>query len=257
MNNTIGNRIQYFRNRASMSQFDLETEIDASPGSLSRIEHGLTNPSKETIQKIAKALGLVHLEIIYIEGGFTEPPTEGEIKEAIDTIKNYFDKPETIAFMVDEHFKYIHASPTIKKIFGISDQMFKEKFFGTSLMEVVLNLDYRIADTIEPSEYEDTVYNLIERYYHTSGFMVDTEGYKENMEILERYPLGKKCWDRAKESKLGYNFAAKRNVTFVMNGQKIPFIYSNEPLIRQPRFDVVEYFTDSGVLDKILGMIYE
>jgi transcriptional regulator with XRE-family HTH domain len=255
--NIIGNRIQYFRKRSGLSQFELEMEIDASPGSLSRIEHGITNPSKETIHKIAKVLGLVHLEIAYMEGDFSEPPTENEVKEATDTVKDYFSKPETIAYMVDEHFRYIDASPTIKRLFGISDKQFKDQFLHTSLLEIVLNPVYGIVDSIDTELYEDVVYNLIERYYHTSGFMIDTLGYKENMKILDRYPLGLECWEKAKESTLSYNFAEKRSVTFVLNGEMIPFIYSNESLIRQPRFDIIEYFTDSNILKMILERIYK
>ena len=51
-----------------MSQFDLEVAIDASPGSLSRLESGSTNPSKETIHKISTALKLEPEELASLFG---------------------------------------------------------------------------------------------------------------------------------------------------------------------------------------------
>jgi|GEM_PF-2564083 len=55
---TLGQKIRQFRKRAGLSQFELELEIEASQGSLSRIESGRTNPTKETIVDISKTLKL-------------------------------------------------------------------------------------------------------------------------------------------------------------------------------------------------------
>jgi transcriptional regulator with XRE-family HTH domain len=54
----LGQKIRMFRQRAKMAQLDLELEIDAAPGSISRIESGKVNPGKETLLKIIKALNI-------------------------------------------------------------------------------------------------------------------------------------------------------------------------------------------------------
>lgn len=53
-----GNKIRTLRKRAGITQLELELRIDAAFGSISRIENGITNPTKETLFAIAKALGL-------------------------------------------------------------------------------------------------------------------------------------------------------------------------------------------------------
>jgi len=58
MNSTVGQKIKNFRKRAGKSQFELELDIEASPGSISRIESGEVNPTKETLTKIAEVLKL-------------------------------------------------------------------------------------------------------------------------------------------------------------------------------------------------------
>jgi transcriptional regulator with XRE-family HTH domain len=55
---TLGDKIKFYRKRAGLSQLELETRIEASPGSLSRIENGQINPTKETLIKIIDVLRL-------------------------------------------------------------------------------------------------------------------------------------------------------------------------------------------------------
>ncbi len=65
---TLGKKIKQFRKRAGLSQLSLELAIEASPGSLSRIENGKVNPTKETIIDIARVLELETREIASLFG---------------------------------------------------------------------------------------------------------------------------------------------------------------------------------------------
>jgi len=60
---TFGEKIRFFRNRARMSQMDIEVEADIAYGTVSKIERNLIDPTKETIHKIAIALNLSGKEI--------------------------------------------------------------------------------------------------------------------------------------------------------------------------------------------------
>jgi len=48
----LGEKIKTYRNRAGISQLDLEMEIGASPGSISRIENGVINSKKRLSSKL-------------------------------------------------------------------------------------------------------------------------------------------------------------------------------------------------------------
>lgn len=65
---TIGEKIRNYRTQRQFSQLDLETEAGMANGSVSRIEHGSTNPTKETIADIALALKLNAHEIANLYG---------------------------------------------------------------------------------------------------------------------------------------------------------------------------------------------
>lgn len=79
-NLTFGEKIKYFRKRANISQLVLETEIGAACGSLSRIEHGIVNPTKETLFQIARVLKLNSYETAYLFGIFIENISETSVE---------------------------------------------------------------------------------------------------------------------------------------------------------------------------------
>jgi len=65
---TLGDKIKYYRQRAKKSQLDLELETGLSTGTISRIENGNINPTKETLTRIAERLSLKPSEIAYLLG---------------------------------------------------------------------------------------------------------------------------------------------------------------------------------------------
>jgi len=68
MQNNLGQKIKKFRKRAGMSQLELEAAIGASPGSISRMESGKVNPSKETLNEISNALNISSEEAASLHG---------------------------------------------------------------------------------------------------------------------------------------------------------------------------------------------
>ena len=61
---SLGEKLRKYRIRKGMTQLELELEIDASLGSISRIENGQVNPTKETLKKIEKVLKLSKREVL-------------------------------------------------------------------------------------------------------------------------------------------------------------------------------------------------
>jgi transcriptional regulator with XRE-family HTH domain len=74
----IGSKIRVMRKRAGLSQLDLETLMNASPGSISRLEAGKVNPSKETIFEIIEKLQLQGEEIVSL---FEINPAKSKISD--------------------------------------------------------------------------------------------------------------------------------------------------------------------------------
>jgi len=105
MNNTVGQKIKNFRKRSGKSQFELELDIDASPGSISRIESGEVNPTKETIKKIAVTLELSSAETGELLGveilGMDQPIA------AIASFSKYLEIDEVLEKAVDSLYQIL------------------------------------------------------------------------------------------------------------------------------------------------------
>jgi transcriptional regulator with XRE-family HTH domain len=104
MDNTVGEKIRKFRKRSGISQFELELRIDASPGSISRIESGQVNPTKETLQKISKVLHLTEIEQANVFG----------IES--DFYKNYLNQLADLITQNDSNFLQNAASKFLKEL---------------------------------------------------------------------------------------------------------------------------------------------
>lgn len=82
----LGQRIKYFRKRSKLSQMELELRINASFGSVSRMENGITNPTKETLFSIAEALELSAVETATLFGINISEENTDFITELFDNI---------------------------------------------------------------------------------------------------------------------------------------------------------------------------
>ncbi|MBD3363222.1 helix-turn-helix domain-containing protein [Candidatus Dojkabacteria bacterium] len=98
----LGKKIKQYRNKAKLSQFELELEINASPGSISRIETGKINPTRRTLGKIAKALKLKPSQIANLLG--LNILTPEELISAINRVSKCLDLNTTLQTAVDIMF---------------------------------------------------------------------------------------------------------------------------------------------------------
>lgn len=99
-NYTLGQKIKMFRTQAGMSQLELELSIDAAQGSLSRIESGKVNPTKETLIKIAEALHLDENQV----GSLFQIPTDSTIQaiSIISSFTQFLDLDKVLQTAVNE-----------------------------------------------------------------------------------------------------------------------------------------------------------
>lgn len=120
-NLTVGQKIKQFRNRAGISQLELEMRIETSPGSISRIESGQVNPTKETLRKIIEVLDLKSKEaILLFDLNFDELPkvvklakkmiSSLDLDEVLQIIANEIvydlDLFGCLVFLCDEEYVY-------------------------------------------------------------------------------------------------------------------------------------------------------
>jgi len=253
MDNIIGKRIKYFRIRSKMSQIDLELAISASNGSISRIENGDTNPTKETISNIVGVLKLNDREISYISGSMMQPASSEEIYNAVNEVQDYFNQRGVLAYLVDDRYRLILLSKSFHKVLELDPKLVEAHRFR-SFVSMIIDDTFKIKRFLDPETYEETIQNMLGRFYKEMGFMTEDQYYKEALQSITSNPLSKKIWSNIIRSEQNpvLHQQDKRKVTFKIGGMTVPLFYSIEALLSNRRFEIIEY-THTNILNKLLA----
>src|ERR1700739_5024468 len=73
----VGQRIRVLREQKGLSQGDIEKQTGMLRGYISRVEHGHTTPSVETLQRFAAALDIPMYRFFYNADEGALPPAVG------------------------------------------------------------------------------------------------------------------------------------------------------------------------------------
>ena len=237
----LGQRIRSFRKRAGLSQMNLELELESSPGSLSRIENGEVNPTKETLYKISDHLDLSNQERQYLYGSWFNPASESEVLLAIEDTSEYFNKKGVLAYILDERFRFISVSRSFRKILGFSAEQEKQAYLQP-FISLIVNNEFGIRDLFPDGIYEELLFNILASFYSDCGFMQDDEIVKAQIETITKNKISRKIWEEILEKPIRkYNEIDSRKVILKISGVEVEMHYVREPLYRNRRFEIVEY----------------
>ena|SRR3990172_1797236 len=244
----LGKKIRYFRERVRLSQFDLEMELDASPGSISRIENGRVNPTKETLVKIAASLKLNDRESSYLYGDLAEAATPKEIEKIIAQCREYLTKKGVLAYIVDDRNRLIDVSDDFFRFLGIPKEI-KPSIVSRPFIEIIFDPKIGVLASLDEKERYETLYNYLERLYADMGFMVDDLYYGKIIQFIKDNPLATQIWQKVvKEHVANLQPLVKRRVVFKVGGISIPLHYSDEQILNNRRFEMVEYSPTSKLI---------
>lgn len=235
--NPAGSLIRKARRAAGFSQMDLEVAIDASPGSISRIENGKVNPSKETLHAIAEALKLNYRQKVDLFQITSLLPTPKEIESAREESEKYIGNDTCYAYLLDEWGRIHAASKQILKIFGITREE-ADKLWGKNLLELLLDPNLPVRKAIDPDFYESVMIVEIKRSV-VEMYMEDLESFTkllDNPEFAAYYQKSKELPDE-----IVYSPQAKQTF-LIVDGKKFRFSFSRENLKQNTRFRIIELF---------------
>jgi transcriptional regulator with XRE-family HTH domain len=253
---SLGEKIKYFRKRAMLSQMKLEIEIGAAAGSISRIEAGEVNPSKETLKKIKEALGLNTREFRYLALDTAQPATQKEIAKAIDEVRHYFDNTKRLAYLVDDRQRIVYASEGFHRSMNISHEQANQAIFGKSTLEITVNPEIGVQKYLDPNDLERIVYYALIRFNYLLGFMKGDSIFEETMNVIKKFPLASKQYLKAFEetSVERLNSEEARTLGFKLMGFTVNMMFSVEQLARSDRFTIYEYAPTNKLL-KLLSKL--
>ena len=128
----LGRKIYVLREDRALSQTKLEVEAGLSFGTLSRIENGNINPTKETIIKIAQVLNLHDDEFNYLISLQKSSPDEKEIERVVGLVSQEIKEERIPAYLIDSKLRVWDWNKMILKIIGANEAN-AEKYRGNTL----------------------------------------------------------------------------------------------------------------------------
>ena len=237
----LGRRIKFFRERAHLSQLELETSIDASAGMISRIEQGQVNPTKETVIKIGEVIDLNHMEVDYLIGVTFSPADEEEIKRAHNLVRAYLDRKDVIAYLADDRWRLLAVSKGFVRLLGTSQEII-DRIRGKSIIEVLLDDKLGITRFFDKDKYDELVNLQIRYFYDETSFMQDDEVIARTYHVIRSNKIASRVLDESpKQTSKTFYPKEFREVYFKVGPIKILTRYSREPIMRYSRFEIVEY----------------
>ncbi len=250
MQTELGTKIKHFRKRNRLSQFDLEINIGASPGSLSRIENGEINPTKETLFKLAKELSLSTYEKEYLFGVTDQPATEEEVKAVLESLKELFSRRGVLAYVGDERGRLWGVSESFRKLLKITPEQVKE-MSGDHLFRIVFDPKMGLFDRLDPEYSEELIRSLISRnLIWEMGYMQEDFWYKRAVEYIRSNPVSSRIYDELLATPPeNFTDVDNRTVYFKVHGARIKMHFSKEPVPKFERFKVIQYFPNNAIIN--------
>lgn len=238
MSKTVGQKLKFFRNRSSISQFDVELGVGLATGNLSRIESGMINPTKETISRIAKFFNLSQTELAYLLDINHTDPTNEEIDEARRSIASHFRKKSTFGYLLDNKSRIIDISDGFKLI-GKIIRLDPNKLVGAQIAEIVFDSNYGLRKYIK--DFDQTAISVVAVLRQEKEYLLDEPWWNELIKRLMKLPDFKRLWDELSGKEFEVFELSSRTVEFNLGFKTLKFVYSWTNLPKDQRFIIVEY----------------
>jgi transcriptional regulator with XRE-family HTH domain len=241
-NEPLGKKIETYRKRANLSQFDLELAIDAASGSISRIENGKTNPTKETLLAIVDTLKLTKQEKIELFGiSKNLPPTEAEVGLAIEEVQVLLNTPGRLIYLVDDWWTLRAVSKTLIDFLNIPSEQLNTAY-NKDIVSVFFDPAYGVRKTIDP---EYLVQSFAIELARIKGELDKPEYgdyYTKILQSISKTPQFEQILEESKKYEKDVILAGERTSHLILNNQKLTLHHGREKLKQNPRFEMIHLF---------------
>lgn len=228
-----------------MTQMELECFIDAASGHISRIESGMINPTKETLDKIAQALKLNDKERALLFSG-NQTVSDDEVETVIHYCKPYLEKSAYPAYLSDDRWFIYLWNDKLLEMLHVSPEMART-MKPIHELEVIFDPMLPVRNDLPKEEWEALAYSQLKHFIHdTSAYLRLHEPWLEELlPRLNQIPGFAPLWERAITEKREQLPDDERYVLFHDEGRERRYYISALNIDRYPRFNLIELIRSS------------
>jgi transcriptional regulator with XRE-family HTH domain len=213
-------------------------EIDASPGSLSRIEHGITNPSKETLLKIADVLKLTKDEKTKLFGLVETQPTEEDIFNAKESLRSYLNRSDVFAILIDERGFMLDASDGMLQLLNVPEHLLSS-YIGKHLLVIQVDPKFGIWNILD--DPEEVVTSEVALFMTRTKGRENEKWYQELMRSLNKFEGFKSALKKAEKMQISHLPKESRIIKLKLGGKIITLFSHFTKLESDSRFELIDY----------------
>lgn len=236
----IGQGVKVFRTSKGVSQVDLEVMINASSGSISRIESGATIPTIKTLYKIAKALSLSPTEKSYLLEAVTFDLDPEAIENARIYAESMMSNPNSYSYLIDNKSEIIAISAGYKRLIsalGLSENDFLKK----NLMEILFTENPPFRNHLTKKSFFTVARTLIAVRQQERGYL-DLASYWLNLIVkLRQFQDFSNIWEYVSENRVDVMAEENRVIEFIISETTVQMLYRPVYIYHDSRFAIVEY----------------
>lgn len=239
MRKKVGGILREFRSAAKITQVQLEVLTEASSGSISRIESGLTNPTKETLIKIANALNLEKSEmsaILGVELFYSTDEEKARMRDHVATILN----SERYAYLLDEKVHFVDFSIGFRTLLSEHGIDYK-RLLDVNLIEAVFDPKLGLQRIFAKNSFEKASISAAIILYQERYYLLKSKIWTDLFNRLNNSPKFKEIWEYVTKIEFDLLDEENRTIAFMINKKETKMVYTPMYLYKDPRFAVVEY----------------
>lgn len=235
---TLGRKLYAFREDRKLSQSRLEVEAELSFGTISRIENGLTNPTRETLLKISKVLELDNLEFTYLIQDRKPLPSKKEINEMIANMASVIEGSVFPCYLMDCEWRVWSWNKIVLDLYEINPKRTSD-YLGMNLMRILLFSEFNIVDKI-PKKHWPRIFLEQIATYRKFVYAYRNEDFTSNeLRFLKKDKQFKQMWDKLSNIK---DFIVTNAFYLNRHGKDLEMEIISQPVQNDFRFLVVKYY---------------
>jgi len=236
---TLGRKLYAFREDRKLSQTKLEVEVGLSFGTISRIENGVINPTKETIYKISSFLGLDCSEFNYLIGFNTIYPSTTDVNHVINKSQRNLTETGFPSYIIDSKFRIWQWNKMILDLFNISETQ-ANKLLGQSHTRFVFSPEFGIIDKVPKDKLDEVIRQYVWRYRKVINKCRFESTIIEEINHLKSNNLFYKAWQEFERYDKDISFGD--DFYYNYEGKMLSILVNMNELQFDNRFILVRYY---------------
>lgn len=239
---STGAKIKHLRTTVGLSQLQLENLIGAAPGSVSRMESGRVNPTKETLLAIAAALQLTPNIQGYLFGLAYTDPTEAEIKLVIDQLEPVFEDPHRLAYLLNTKSQILAMSEGFNKLCR-EVTIDSKALIGKNVLSIMFDPEIGAREFFDPEHFDEMGMHMLAVIHQERHFLLHEPWWQEFMDYLQSLPDVKRLLKLAESNRPNLQSENARKIYFKTPKGDVETIFNVITVPSDPRLFLIEYTT--------------